>query len=33
LLKELGLGPADIMIKPIDLFLLLETVKKKLSVQ
>ena len=29
-LKELGLGPYDIVTKPIDLFLLLDAVKKKL---
>lgn len=29
-LKELGVGPDDILTKPIDLFLFLEVVKKKL---
>ncbi|MFH1398166.1 MAG: response regulator [Candidatus Omnitrophota bacterium] len=29
-LKELGLGPGDVIYKPVDLFSLLDTVKKKL---
>ena len=32
-LKELGLGPGDIIYKPVDLFSLLDAVKKKLHMK
>lgn len=32
-LKELGLGPGDIIYKPVDLFSLLDAVKKKLHME
>jgi DNA-binding NtrC family response regulator len=32
-LKELGFGPKDIVYKPVDLFSLLDTVKKKLHIK
>lgn len=32
-LKELGFGPDDIVYKPVDLFLLLDAVKKKLHME
>jgi CheY-like chemotaxis protein len=32
-LKELGLEPDDFVVKPVDLFLLLDVIKKKLHIQ
>lgn len=32
-LKELGFGPSDIIYKPVDLFLLLDMLKKKLHIK